>query len=226
MKNILNFKGFINESIIIPPQINNVPRFQSLSDVVEFGDTIGVDVVEYDEFYNSLNDADKETAPSRRPVNGRMPPPFFALYHRERQKPMFVFNDIEVLRFIPNFGEIFSDIIKHEFIHAEQGNRREIVFNLPDPTDVANYFSDKDEVMAMSYSMANMILKVNRGNLSDSIQDVKDYKNTLLGHGKYSDRIPEVNMFKDMESNVDRKTFKKYIKYIYMYLNELSNNEE
>ena len=226
MKNILNFKGFVNESVILPPTIDNVPRFQSLNDVIEFGDTIGVDVVEYDEFFDSLNDTDKETAPPRVPVGGRMPPPFFALYHRERQKPMFVFNDTQVLRFIPNFSEIFTDIIKHEFIHAEQGNRREIVFNLPDPTDVANYFSDKDEVMAMSFSMANMILKMNNGNLDGSINDIKDYKNTLLRYGKYNDRIPEVNMFKDMEQNVDRKTFKKYIKYIYMYLNELSNNKE
>jgi len=82
MKYIKKFGLF--EAVIMPSGINT-GNFNDFNSLVEYGKKNEFDVVEYNEFYDSLNEADKKTAP---PNNGRVP--FFALFNPMRKKPMFV----------------------------------------------------------------------------------------------------------------------------------------
>ena len=259
MKHLKNFKVF--EAVIVPHEINTPPRFNSYQEVVQFGQENGFDVVDYDEFYNSLTDADKRNAPPRPPQMpmgpppgmrmgppGRMmgpppgmrrrneafyggedrdqgrfqapnpPTPFFALYHPERERPMFVLCDQNFWR-IPIFGEILKDVISHEFVHAEQKRRMgDIEYALPSPTQKELYFSDKNEVMAFSWTIANEIKKNSR-DLEGATEFLKnlDRKSRSLG--------PVAGLVTDIYRHCDEKTIKRYHKYIYMYLQEFYHEE-
>ena len=54
------------EAIIIPQKVESDLLISSFEDLVEYGIQNEFDVVEYDEFYNSLSEADKKGAPPRR----------------------------------------------------------------------------------------------------------------------------------------------------------------
>ena len=154
MKHLKSYKIF--EAVIMPSTIEDDGQVDSFESAIAFGERNDFDVVEYDEFYNSLGEADKRTAPPSRGV------PFFALFHPIRKKPMFVVCDKNVFRFMP-MKEIMSDIIGHEKVHAEQAIRRgNLEFNLPDPRDRKAYFSNKEEVMAFAFTIANGLSKTNR----------------------------------------------------------------
>ena len=89
------------EAIIMPLKIEDDAQVNSFESAKEFGLRNGFDVVDYDEFYNSLSESNKETAPPRQGV------PFFALFHPTRKKPMFVLVDENAAKFIPNFKDIY-----------------------------------------------------------------------------------------------------------------------
>jgi hypothetical protein len=151
MKHLKTYNLF--EAVIMPNRTENNFRINSFEDSVEYGIQNDFDVVQYDEFYNSLDDNDRKTAPPRRGV------PFFALYHTERTKPMFVVCDTMVFRFMP-MKEIIDDIIGHEKIHVEQSRRKgDIKYSLPNPNDRKAYFSNKEEIMAFSFTIANSLSK-------------------------------------------------------------------
>jgi hypothetical protein len=210
MKHLTPFRIF--EAVIMPTPIEDYSQVDSFESAVAFGERNDFDVVEYDEFYNSLGEADKRTAPPSRGV------PFFALFHPIRKKPMFVVCDKNVFRFMP-MKEIMSDIIGHEKVHAEQAIRRgNLEFNLPDPRDRKAYFSNKEEVMAFAFTIANGLSKTNRS-LEAAMTDLDSQVNNFRGMGM---RPAEHTMlWNDIKRNCDEKTIKRYRKYIYLYLEKM-----
>lgn len=209
MKYIKKFELF--EAVIIPSKIDDNSKVNSFQSAKEFGDKNGFDVVDYDEFYNSLSDENKKTAPPRYGV------PFFALFNPIRKKPMFVLVDENASKFIPNFKEIMLDIIGHEKIHAEQSLRKGTIdYKLPSPLDRKEYFSNKEEVMAFSWTIANELAKVTK-NAKSGIEKLKRGTGGQAGH-----------LWNDIKKYCDEKTINRYKKYIYMYLDKIftKDNEE
>lgn len=207
MKHLKTFNLF--EAVIIPSKIEDNALVNSFESAVEFGQRNDFDVVGYDEFYDSLGEADKKTAPPRQGV------PFFALFHPIRKKPMFVLVDANAARFIPNFKEIMLDIIGHERVHSEQTRRRgSIEFSLPNPMDRKAYFSNKEEIMAFSFTIANELSRVVRS-ATEGMEKLQRGVGGQSGH-----------LWNDIKKYCDEKTIKRYTKYIYMYLDKIFNKEE
>lgn len=203
MKYIKRFEIF--EAVIMPSG-KNTGNFNDFNSLVKYGESNGFDVVEYNEFYDSLNDADKKTAP---PNNGRVP--FFALFNPIRRKPMFVVCVKNIMQMIPNFKGIVDDIIGHEQIHAGQEQRKKgTSYILPNPTIKKEYFSNKEEVMAFSWSIANDLFKI-----TDNIE--KSFNE--LDKGRKDGQFRQI--WNDIKGNCDEKTIKRYRKYIYMYLEKM-----
>jgi hypothetical protein len=211
MKHIKNFKLF--EAVIMPQRLDNNSVVNSFESLIRYGQENEFDVVNYDEFYNSLPEADKKTAPPRHGI------PFFALFHPINKRPMFVLVDPNAARFIPNFKEIVDDIIGHEKVHAEQTRRKgDIEYSLPSPTDRKAYFSNKEEIMAFSWTIANGLSKRHR--------DIKSAMNSLdeefVMHRGMGMRPEEHKMiWSDIKRHCDNDVIKRYRKYIYMYLEKI-----
>jgi hypothetical protein len=211
MNIIKSFKKF--ESVIVPQKIKNNSVVNSFESLIRYGQENEFDVVNYDEFYNSLPEADKKTSPPRHGT------PFFALFHPINKKPMFVLVDPNAARFIPNFKEIVDDIIGHEKVHAEQARRKgNIEYSLPSPTDKKSYFSNKEEIMAFSWTIANGLSKRHR--------DIKSAINSLdegyITHRGMGMRPEEYKMiWNDIKRHCDNDVIKRYRKYIYMYLEKI-----
>ncbi len=202
MKHLKKFNLF--EAVIMPNGINE-GDFRDFKGLVKYGEKNGFDVVEYDEFYDSLNDVDKKTAP---PNNGKVP--FFALFNPVRKKPMFVICVKKIIQMIPNFKEIVDDIIGHEKVHASQAKRMKTNYVLPNPTIRKEYLSNKEEVMAYSWTIANDLFRI-----CDDINIA--FKE--LDKGKTPGQFRQV--WNDIKDNCDEKTIKRYRKYIYMYLEKM-----
>ena len=201
MKHLKPFKVF--EAVIIPQKLENDFVINSFEDLVEYGNQNDFDVVEYDEFYDSLGEADKKTAPPRGV-------PFFALFNPIRKKAMFVICDRNTIRRIPNFKEIVNDIIGHEKVHAEQTIRRDnIEFALPSPTDQKAYFSNKEEIMAFSWTISNDLSKK-----SQTVEDAIDRLDREFSRDQWC------QIWSSIKRVCDENVIKRYRKYIYMYLDE------
>lgn len=206
MRYIKKFK--IYEAVIIPNKLDNKSVVNSFDSLVEYGANNDFNVVEYDEFYNSLSNPDKRNAPPRQG------PPFFALFHPERKKPMFVINDRNAARFIPDFKTIVDDMIGHEKIHKEQSIRKgDIEYSLPSPTDSKAYFSNLEEVMAFSWTIANGLSKTNK--------DIKSAFDNLDGRDRSIRNSEHGRIWSTIKSICDEDIIKRYRKYIYMYLENI-----
>ena len=116
MNHLKKYKIF--EAVIMPKKLDNNSTVNSFETLEKYGIENGFDTVDYDKFYNSLDEIDKKTAPPKQGV------PFFALFHPKTKKPMFVLVDKNAAKFIPNFKEVVDDIIVHELVHAEQNLRK------------------------------------------------------------------------------------------------------
>lgn len=206
MKHLKPFNVF--EAVIMPTKIEDNSLINSFQSAKEFGDKHGFDVVNYDEFYNSLSEENKKTAPPRQGV------PFFALFNPVTRKPMFVLVDENAARFIPNFKDIMLDIIGHERVHAEQSLRKgQIDYKLPSPLDRKSYFSNKEEVMAFSFTIANELSRVVRSK-EEGMGKLQRGIGGQAGH-----------LWFDIKKYCDDKTINRYRKYIYMYLDKIFNKD-
>lgn len=210
MKYLKTFK----ESILMPSKMVGDYQIRNYEDLIRYSEDNNFDVVTYDEFHNSLSEVDKRTAPPKNAPNV----PFFALFHTINRKPMFVLNmpiptnRINFGMFGPDFRSIVNDIIGHEKVHQEQNNKRNgMAMNLPNPSILKSYFSNKDEIQAFSWTIAN--------GLSKSTKDIKSAFN-LLETTKGS-REPHFNIWNDIKKNCDDVVIKKYRKNIYLYLEEI-----
>jgi len=207
MKHLVKFELF--EAVIMPTKIEDNTPVNSFQSAKEFGERNGFDVVGYDEFYNSLSEENKKTAPPRHGV------PFFALFNPSTKKPMFVLVDENAARFIPNFKDIMLDIIGHERVHAEQSLRKgQIDYKLPSPLNRKEYFSNKEEVMAFSFTIANELSRVVRSK-EEGMERLQRGIGGQAGH-----------LWFDIKKYCDEKTVNRYRKYIYMYLDKIFNKEE
>ena len=141
---------------------------------------------------------------------------------QEIKKAMFVVCDKNVFRFMP-MKEIILDIIGHEKVHAEQAVRRGgLEFNLPDPRDRKAYFSNKEEVMAFAFTIANGLSKTNRS-LETAMNELDSQGGMAIRPGM---RPAEHKMlWNDIKRNCDEKTIKRYRKYIYLYLEKIFNKD-
>jgi hypothetical protein len=117
--------------------------------------------------------------------------------------------------------EIMSDIIGHERVHAEQTLRRGgLEFNLPGPLDRKAYFSNKEEVMAFAFSIANGLSKTNRS-LQTAMAELDAQAVDFRGMGIRP--AEHIMLWNDIKRNCDEKTIKRYRKYIYLYLEKIFN---
>jgi hypothetical protein len=203
------------EAVIMPNKIESNHVIRTFEDLVEYGRINDFDVVEYDEFYNSLSEKNKKEAPPRHA-------PFFALFHPIRKRAMFVVSNRNIVGMFPGFKGIVDDIIGHERVHAEQARRKgDIEYKLPSPNDRKAYFSDKDEIMAFSWTIANGLSKVN-GDMKSAI----DSLNTPYFRRAGTPPEEHKMLWNDIKIYCDEETIKRYKKYIYLYLEKIFNKKE
>jgi hypothetical protein len=112
------------------------------------------------------------------------------------------------------------DIIGHERVHAEQSLRKGTIdYKLPSPLDRKAYFSNKEEVMAFSFTIANGLSKTNRSLETAMSQLDSQGNDNFRGMGM---RPAEHTMlWSDIKRYCDEKTIKRYRKYIYLYLEKM-----
>lgn len=213
MKHLKLFSLF--EKVIIPEEIELL-GVRNVEDLKRVGKENGFDVVSYDEFYKSLSTIDKKTCPPKHAMQN----PIFALFHPINKKPMIVINN--PVGFLPPV-EMISDIIGHEFIHKGQSSKQKIEYKLPNPNDMKAYFSDKNEVMAFSFSIAKDLARNFHG-LSPNELMLK--LNKLDKTEKNKEMSAFYQIYKTVKHNVDEETFKKYNKNIYAYLCEFLKKDD
>lgn len=162
-------------------------------ELANIGQAHGIEVVDYDTFYAELPEEHKDSAPPRGV-------PAFATVNPETFRPRVV---VAVPRIDARLFDYIMHMLKHETIHVGQWTRREVQRRGPDPMDRKAYFSDKDEVMAFSHSVADQLIAMGLRR----IQDAPKF-------------LPKSRLYLDIKHNVDSKTLKRYHKYIYLYLEQ------
>lgn len=197
-----NIKDFYNELVGLLEQRNNRQSGFGRSEVffnevVEIGKKHNVDVVDYRTFFSELPEGDKKTAP---PTHA----PCFALVNPVNNLPRVVVN-------VPSIDRRMLDhiyhMLKHENIHVGQIARRsKEQRSMVNPNDRKEYFSNKDEVMAFSQSIVDMLVG----------QGVKT-KDGLMRKLKYNP------LYMDIKKSVDEDTLNRYHKYIYLYFEKEIN---
>lgn len=163
----------------------------------KIGEKYGIEVVDYLNFYDELSDENKKTAP---PPNGQP----FALINPDTNKPRIVCH----LYLNKDLIDRVYHMLKHENIHIIQKSRSGGKGNGEgmNPMDRKSYFSNKDEIMAFSQSISDIIMKSNPKNINDAISKLKS-----------------INLWKDIQSVVDKDVLNRYKKYIYLYLQQEFN---
>lgn len=168
-------------------------KYLELSDLKAIGEHNGIEIVTYDEFLDELPEEVKHTAPPRQAG-------LFALVNPETGGPRVVIS-------IPKIDKRALDhifhMLKHESIHIEQFKRRgNVESQLPDPKDQVAYFSNKDEVMAFSHSIVDMLISSGRyDNAEDAMGNLKT-----------------IRLYNTINKSVSPEILKRYHKYIYLYL--------
>jgi len=170
-----------------------------LSAVIEIGDKYGVCFMDYDTFHNVLSEVDKKNAPPK----GRVP--FFGFYDSKSKKPCIVFDVMPVAAILKFELKMIEEMLEHESVHTQQDERSAVEYKLPNvnpSTQRSLYFSDKNEIMAFSQSIA---------------RDLYRRKSTLSDMEK---NLEYNRLYNDISHSVDDVVLKRYHKYIYMYLSE------
>lgn len=132
--------------------LNSTNRSFKLEELAEMGSRYGIEFVNYDTFLNDLPERDRSTAPPKSAS-------FFGLVNPVTKKPRIVLNmgattPKDFFKQVP-----VGDILKHEQIHVGQHSKRpDFDKALPEPKNRADYFSDKDEVMAFAFSIAKEVV--------------------------------------------------------------------
>lgn len=95
-------------------------------------------------------------------------------------------------------------MLKHENIHIQQYGKKKVPEAGEFMGNISNkkeYFSNKDEVMAFSQSISDMIMDQNPKDINDAIRKLKFNP-----------------LYKDIQKSVDIEILQRYKKYIYLYL--------
>lgn len=199
-------KGF-NESIV-DYETDNIKSFYdelsnkietskilTFEDVKEVGDKNDIEVVNYDTFYTEL--------PSEQ-MRRDVPPkgiPAFAMVNPNTHKARLILNVSKVDKRLLDFA---YHMLKHENVHVGQIGRKkdktkgEFLGNIKDKKA---YFSNKDEVMAFSQSISDMIMDHNPTSMEEAMK-----------------MLPRNPIYRDVSRLVDVDILKRYRKYIFLYL--------
>ena len=162
-------------------------------ELVGIGSDHGIEIVDYETFYRELPDEHKESAPPRGV-------PAFATVNHETFRPRVIIN---VPRIDQRLFDYIIHMLKHEMVHVGQWSRRSTHHAGPNPMDRAAYFSDKDEIMAFSQSIADQLIAMGARTPQEAIK-----------------QLSSLRLYLDIKRNVDSRTLKRYHKYIYLYLEE------
>lgn len=196
-ESIINYKSVNLSNFEADILKEKLPSFEKIK---EIGNKYNIEVVDYDTFYRELpNDQQRKDAPKDVPA--------FAMVNRNTNNPRLVLN---VKYLTNNLVRHCLHMLKHENIHIGQIDRKinkSIGEFMGDVKDMKSYFSNKDEVMAFSQSISDMIMQQNPKSISDAISKIK--KNPL---------------YMDISRHVDKNILNRYKKYIYLYIeNEFKN---
>ncbi len=229
-ENILRIKEVmgINEAVI-NPNIENVVNFINeldshfsdkggaipFDDFVLMGEKYNVDIVKLDDFKNNLpSDDENLSIPSD---NDMLRMPMFGYVNPRTNKITIVFSN-KVTHFIIQFLFFFKQILKHESVHLGQAGRRPSQTTgeyFGDVKDRKKYFENKDEIMAFANTFVNGFMFYKKPN---NFEEAKRVMKKYL-------RNNEDRMWMDIKDSVDNETLKKYLKYIYLYLEQEFNEE-
>ena len=166
----------------------------STEEFAEIGAQFGIEVVDYETFYDELSDVHKETAPPKGV-------PAFATVNADTMRPRVI---VSAPRVDHRLLDYIFHMLKHEMVHVGQWSRRAVQrANITDPTDRKAYFSDKDEIMAFSQSVVDQMIKMGARSISQ-------------GMGL----LPQIRLYLDIRRVVDQSVLKRYHKYIYLYLEQ------
>ena len=217
---IISFKEFINEAVINPIDtryiisiLKSLEHIDSLNDINKVLKEYNIHFSFYDEFFDSLeSQEEKDVAPPKMMFT---PSPIkFALFNKYINKINFVVQDNFVERFNNNIlGRDFyielSEMIKHESIHRQQVGKMGIKnYHLTDsPVNPKQYFSNKNEIMAYANSFVIEMTK----------RKSKEEVISLLRNEKFINNW----IFQAYKKEVDEKYFRRFIKYVYLYLQEI-----
>lgn len=174
--------------------------------IKEIGEKHDIEVVNYDTFLSELpNEKMKKDAPKKGEIE------FFGLVNPVTHKARLV---IQIPALSKGGLDILYHMLKHENIHVGQKNRKVDKSKgeyLGDIKKLKDYFSNKDEIMAFSQSISDMLLSNSPLLRNPYTPKPKNIKDALKG-------INSNQLWRAIKSNVDDKTLKRYKKYIYLYL--------
>ena len=200
---------YFNEAIV-NYKTDNLSEFESVilkekmpvsfDKIKEIGEKYNIEVVDYDTFYKELPNDQRKYAPPK-------DVPAFAMVNRTTNNPRVILN-VKYVTY--ELLEHCLHMLKHENVHVGQMNRKidksggEFMGSVK---DMKSYFSNKDEVMAFSQSISDMIMQQRPRSIEDAISKIN------------------INpIYRDICRHVDRDILNRYRKYIYLYLeNEFSN---
>lgn len=220
---VLKFSEYskINEAVIKTDDYKDIvlsifSKRPNIENINQIFSQIGVKVITRDEFIQTLPEGEeRENVP---PIEPRNPFPFAAYNYHDDIIYIIVHNYHNFLVDINNsadFEDMFkkqfvnhlNNMIQHEMVHREQfkrKNKKEMgnLKNNPS-TNKKDYLSDPDEIMAFAKTLVDDL----SGRFS---------KEQLLKMSRDNIPHPLYNDYKRIGGDV----FKKFKKYIYMYLDE------
>jgi hypothetical protein len=170
-------------------------KILTVEDVKEVGDKNDIEVVDYDTFYTELpSDQMRKDAPPKGI-------PAFAMVNPNTHKARLILNVSKVDKRLLDFA---YHMLKHENVHVGQIGRKkdktkgEFLGNIKDKKA---YFSNKDEVMAFSQSISDMIMDQSPSSMEEAMK-----------------MLPRNPIYRDVSRSVDVDILKRYRKYIFLYL--------
>lgn len=189
-----NSKPFLEELRLFFEESDEISFHQLVSMAAKYG----IEVVDYDTFYDELPELWKKGQIPHKKID------IFGLANPVTKKPRLVVTIDPINKKKYNF---ISIVVSHEFVHVGQMDRlKPGVIYIPPKTvyDLNIYYSDKQEIMAWSKTIVDDVLKTFNPNSFEEAME-------KLPKGHYYKRIKEV--FKE-----DPKVWNKYLKNIYNYM--------
>jgi hypothetical protein len=209
---VLSFKEWtqVSEAIIdwrtdeledLESRLREINRPISREQFAQIVSEYGIDVLDYDTFYDNLADENKAGAPPRQAG-------LFALFNPNSRRPQLVVS----LPYLPPPAIAHAlHMIKHEIIHSHQAARRpeHLTTGGWNVHNKKEYFSNKDEVMAFSHSVADELLSRGYRTPTDAIHN-----------------LDKSMLWKSIRrANPTEDTLNRYRKYIYLYLTQELNRD-
>lgn len=202
---ILSFRKF-NEAIINPQDFTEMikdfneqfikKRMLTIEESNDITSKYGVEFITYDQFLSNLSIEEKKGAPSRHTeIFGYVNGPIINIVLGTHKRGIEMFD----------IGMIVH-MARHESIHVAQVKRKKNEIPVINIKDEKEYYSNKEEVMAFSRSIVDMITM-------DGRYPIKDKGELLRG-------LSRCQLWKMISKLVDENIKNRYLKYIYLYMKE------